>query len=93
MLTAPAAFRNPEWSPKPDGFGNDVFDMARIPPELATLFEEAGVTQEQLQNPETAEFISKFVEEQGGIDKIVQAQQDKKRDKAALKKNAHEHQL
>ena len=35
-----------------------AFDMERIPPELASLFEEAGVTKDQLQNPETVLCLS-----------------------------------
>lgn len=42
------------------------FDLKNIPPEWRLLFEKAGVTREQLENRETAQFILDFVEKKGG---------------------------
>ena len=42
------------------------FELQNIPPEWRNLFEKAGVTREQLENKDTAEFIVDFVEKRGG---------------------------
>lgn len=42
------------------------FDLQNIPPEWKSLFEKAGITSDQLQNKETANFIVNFVEKRGG---------------------------
>ena len=46
--------------------------MENLDPELKTLFDQVGVTAEELKDKETAEFIYDFIEQQGGIDRVKQ---------------------
>ena len=47
------------------------FDSNNIAPEWKRLFTAAGVTEEQMQDKDTAQFIINYVEQHGGIDKAV----------------------
>lgn len=60
------------------GYDEDKgFAFDQLPPELRTVFEKAGVTKEMAENPETARFINKFVEDQGGIEAFKRAGAEK----------------
>ena len=43
-----------------------------LDPELKTLFDTVGISEEQLKDKETADFIYDFLEQQGGLDKVKQ---------------------
>ena len=47
------------------------FDSNNIAPEWKRLFSAAGVTEEQMQDRETAEFILNYIEQHGGIEQAV----------------------
>ena len=46
--------------------------MENLDPDLKTLFDQVGVSEEQLKDKETADFIYDFIEQQGGLNKIKQ---------------------
>ncbi|XP_050537126.1 actin nucleation-promoting factor WASL-like [Daktulosphaira vitifoliae] len=53
------------------------FDLGQIKdPQLNTFFAKAGVSESQLRNPQTREFIYNFIDTHGGIDAIKDAVQD-----------------
>jgi len=39
-------------------------------PELRDLFKQAGISESQLQDKETAKFVKDFLEERGGLDAV-----------------------
>ncbi|XP_065175933.1 actin nucleation-promoting factor WAS-like [Sycon ciliatum] len=47
------------------------FDSNNIAPEWKRLFSAAGVTEEQMQDRDTAEFILNYIEQHGGIEQAV----------------------
>ncbi|XP_050428511.1 actin nucleation-promoting factor WASL-like [Adelges cooleyi] len=50
------------------------FDLGQIKdPQLNTFFAKAGVSESQLRNPQTREFIYDFIDKHGGIDAIKDA--------------------
>ena len=46
--------------------------MENLDPDQKTLFDQVGVSEEQLKDKETADFIYDFIEQQGGLNKIKQ---------------------
>ena len=46
--------------------------MVDLDPCLRDLFREAGVSESDLTDRDTAQFIYEFIEEQGGIEAVVQ---------------------
>ncbi|XP_039251561.2 uncharacterized protein LOC120329022 isoform X2 [Styela clava] len=51
---------------------NKGFDMNEVDPALKDLFTHAGISETQLQDKETAQFIYDFIEKRGGMDAIKQ---------------------
>jgi len=50
---------------------NGGFDVDNIDPKWKKLFDSAGITEKELEDEETSQFIYDFVEKHGGIDKAA----------------------
>ena len=46
--------------------------MDNLDPNLKRLFDDAGVSAQELQDEDTAQFIYDFIESSGGIDAVTQ---------------------
>ncbi|XP_078597603.1 LOW QUALITY PROTEIN: actin nucleation-promoting factor WAS-like [Branchiostoma floridae x Branchiostoma japonicum] len=49
---------------------NTGFDMTSMDPDLKSLFEQAGISQDLLKDKETSKFIYDFIEKQGGLEAV-----------------------
>jgi len=58
---------------------DDSLSMNKLDPCLKELFDEIGIAELQLQDEETAKFIFDFIEQNGGISRVRQEQNIKKR--------------
>ena len=50
--------------------------MNQVDPSLKALFDQIGISESQLQDKETANFIYDFIESKGGLDAIKAEQQN-----------------
>lgn len=48
--------------------------MDKLDPSLKTLFDQAGLSAQQLQDKETATFIYDFIEKHGGVEALKREQ-------------------
>jgi hypothetical protein len=72
----------PQLQPQPQPFDPEKgFDLNNLDNEWSTLFSAVGVTNEQLQDKDTAKFIYDFVQEQGGIEVASKQLQQHKQQK------------
>ncbi len=46
------------------------FDVNSMDPELKSLFDQAGISEDQLKDKETAKFIYDFIEDHGGVEAV-----------------------
>ncbi len=58
--------------------------MNNIDPQWKKLFDNAGITEKELQDEETSKFIYDFVESHGGIEKATQEMESLNRASAPL---------
>jgi Wiskott-Aldrich syndrome protein len=49
--------------------------MEQLDPDLKALFEQCGITSNQLQDQDTANFIYDFIEQRGGLDAVKKDRQ------------------
>ena len=51
-----------------------IMQMDNLDPSLKTLFSDIGLSQDQLQDKETATFIYDFIEQHGGVEALKREQ-------------------
>lgn len=44
--------------------------MEEVDPAIKNLFDSAGITETQMQDKDTAQFIYDFIEKRGGVDAV-----------------------
>lgn len=58
--------------------------MDNLDPNLKRLFDDAGVSAQELQDEDTAQFIYDFIESSGGIDAVTQQSQKPRASRPAM---------
>ena len=86
-IGAPSGFQHVShvgWDPK------GGFDANNIEPQWKKLFDSAGVTEGQLQDEDTSQFIYNFIEQNGGIEKATEELERSRHSKASPPTDAHQ---